>query len=119
MDADTISLVMRLIMLMFLAATSETAMRKRMYFVSLLTGAVWITVFRLAFLRAVSIYAGVFAHEPSSFIDNVMAILSSSKVSNWTDFLLLIAVLAMFIAVGYHKSLKNLSIKQKDEQQLT
>lgn len=99
MNVDYINLIIRVLILFFTAMSSEIAMGKKLYSISLLLFAVWVTIFRLTLFRAVTAYIGVFQHESNSFVVGTAATLSGSQFANFTDFILLVAIILLFIDI--------------------
>lgn len=97
MNADTINLIIKVGTLFFLAATTQLAMHRRHWSLSIITTGIWLGVFRLTIVRAMVVYIGVFQKEPPQFIAKSIETLRSGAIANITDVMLLLAVLVVFI----------------------
>ena len=105
---DITNLVMRIIMLNLIGATSEIALKKRLFAMWFFLMTLFFTMFRLTLLRVVAMYIGVFAHEPKTQVNNLLAFLSSSSVVNFTDAFLFLGIIVIFLMVHAHqRSIKN------------
>ena len=93
---DIGNIILRILILFFAAASSEVAMGKKMWAISFLLFAVWLTFFRLTLYRVTSIYLGVFSHEVPSFVDNLRILVQSSTIANITDLLTLLGIIGIF-----------------------
>ncbi len=109
MNPDYINLAIRFLILFFVAATSEVAITKKHISLAFLLFALWISFFRLTALRAVSSYVGVFSYDHSPFVNNLMASLTRANLTNVTDFIMLVAVIILFIDIS--KTKKELKFK--------
>ncbi len=104
---DIINLVIKVLTLLFLAAESQTAAHKRYWAVTILSLAVWLTVFRLAILRAIAMYLGVFGKEAATgLVDGIRVFLMGSDGATATDIILLVGVIVTFVFVASAKSKK-------------
>ena len=97
MNAESINLIIKILILLFLAATSQLAMHKRVWPTAIICSAVWISVFRLSILRAMMLYVGVFKKETPEFITQSSNMLRSGAVSNIADTFVLVATIILFI----------------------
>ena len=101
---DSFNLLIKVIDLFFLAAVSQVAMKKRIWMVSLLALATWVSVFRAAILRAMSLYVGVFQKESPEIVKSLLDFFMSGAVGNVTDILILIGSVAAFALIASEKS---------------
>lgn len=97
---DTIDLIVKLLVLFFLAATSELSFKKRSWGLMFLALGVWLTIFRAAILRASVIYAGVFNHTSQEVIKIIQKGLMSGSLSLVTDVIALIGSIIVFVFVA-------------------
>lgn len=106
MDMQIASFIIRILLLQILAITSEMALTKRLWGLGVFLVTVWLTVFRLAFLRAVSLYMGVFG-KPGEviFTDKMRDWLVAGQTTNIFDILMLLG--ALFMAYRLHKNFKD------------
>lgn len=96
MSAEAVGLIIRIFIVFFSAAASEVALSKRLYGVALLFLGLWVTFFRLGFLRAATYYVGAFQHESFMQIVNLQTFLKSPQITNVTDGLVLVGVIVSF-----------------------
>lgn len=102
MTYDIVNLIIRIVILQFVGATSEIAFRKRHVGLTVLSFGVWLTTFRLAVYRSTSIYIGVFKYENPENIKKIQDFLLSAVAGNVTDIVLMIGVILMYIAISKH-----------------
>lgn len=105
MVSDVISLLMRFVLLQLIAATSELAIKKRLFFLSVLLFGLWVTIFRLTISRAIKASVGVFHYTDSGYLKYLNDLAQSSPVANVTDFFLLIGVIVLFRFVIHYPTL--------------
>lgn len=91
-----ISLVLRLAILFMTAASSEIAFSKKFYSLGMFLLSVWLLTFRMAFLRAVASYIGVFQHEDGFITGGFKTFLTASNTTNVNDFLIFITLIFLF-----------------------
>lgn len=96
---NEIDLIIKIVTLFFLAATSQVSIQKRLFRVGLLSSVLWVTTFRLALLRAVSLYAGVFGKESDLLVDELRDFLMGGVFVVITDLVLLLGIIAAFVFV--------------------
>jgi hypothetical protein len=96
-------LVLKIIILFFLAATSELAFKKRKWGLMLLALAVWITFFRTAILRAISLYTGVFNGASEFIVNNILNFFMQGLGLIITDIIILLGTLLAFLIVAEGK----------------
>lgn len=100
------SFIIRILLLQVLAIASEMALVKRLWGLGVFLITVWLTIFRLAFLRAVSLYMGVFGKpEEIMFTDKMRDWLVAGQTTNIFDGLMLLG--ALFLAYRLHKNFKS------------
>ena len=99
---DTISLILRITILYFLAVASQVAFQKRMWiFVILLLG-MYLNIFRLALLRGMTIYIGIFSRANPELVDRLRINLMGSSYGIIADIPFLIGTIMVFLyVVGY------------------
>jgi N-acetylmuramoyl-L-alanine amidase len=90
-------LVLKILILFFLGACSEIAFKKRIWGLWLLSLGFWITFFRTAVLRAISIYIGAFQHSPEGLINQIQGYLMNGQGVILTDILALIGAFITFV----------------------
>lgn len=97
---DLFDLILKILIMFFLAATSELAFKRRMYGTMFLTLGLWLTVFRTAILRASVIYIGIFNHTSQ----DVIQMLQRTMMGGWfvisTDMIALIGSIFTFIFIS-------------------
>lgn len=101
---DAINLMIKIVDLFFLAALSQVAAKKRIWMVSILALGFWLTVFRAALIRSMSLYVGVFQKESPEIVKGLMDFLQSGAVGNITDLLILIGSVAAFALIASEKT---------------
>lgn len=106
---DIISLIIRVVILYFLIVISHEAMRKRMWAFVILALGLYLNIFRLTILRAMTIYLGVFNYNHKDLIDGYRQALMSSPFGLLADIPFLIGTFAIFLYVVTQKKppLKN------------
>lgn len=106
---DAIDLVVKLLILFFLAATSELSFKRRSWGLMFLTLGLWLTIFRAAILRASVIYAGVFNHTSQDVIRVIQRGLMSGSLSLVTDIIALLGsmIVFVFVAAEIKRKVKN------------
>lgn len=92
----TIDLIVKFIILSLLTAQAEIFLRHKSYSFSVLFSAVWLVVFRLTLLRAMSMYVGVFSYQTPELLGNVLYVLQSVETSLLLDSVLLMGSLATY-----------------------
>lgn len=93
MNADWITLTLRIILVFLAGMTSHIAMKKHYVAISFFIFSVWFTFFRLTLLRVVSLYIGVFKHETSQFVSATHSVLISPEVSGAECLLVIFSLL--------------------------
>lgn len=96
-------LALKILILFFLAATSELAFKKRKWALMLLALVVWITFFRTTILRAVSLYAGAFGEVNKNLINNIFNFFMQGTGLILSDIIVLIGTLMAFIIISNNK----------------
>lgn len=97
---ENIDLAVKIATLFLLGGISELAFKKRRWAVMVLSFAVWVTLFRIVILRAISVYAGVFNHVSTKTIQELQGFFMNGNGVLITDIFLLIGVIAGFIIVS-------------------
>lgn len=103
MTTDWINLVLKLVTLLFLSAASQAAFHKRLWATGTLCLAIWITIFRLALLRAIAVYAGVFGKESPYLVEKIRAYFQSAHTANATDLLILLGAIVVFYFISQQR----------------
>lgn len=103
---DILSLIMRIIILYFLIVTSHEAFRKRLWGFVILSLGLYLNIFRLALLRAMTIYIGVFQYNHKDLVDQWRTALMSSPYGLLADIPFLIGTMAIFFYVIAQKKPK-------------
>lgn len=100
---DIANLAIRIILLNMLGIASETAFYKKLWGLGTFCLSIWITVFRLSFLRAVAIFVGVFGHTGErAMATSLYQNLSNANFATITDVLILIGTFVMLKDVYFH-----------------
>lgn len=91
-----ISLILRVAILFVTAASSEVALSKKYYSLGMFLLSLWLLIFRMAFLRAVASYIGVFQHEDGFITGSIRNFLVASGTTNVNDLFILITLIFFF-----------------------
>lgn len=100
MTYDIINLIIRIVILQFVGATSEVAFKRRDWSLVILSFGIWLTTFRLAIFRATSIYIGVFKYESVERVASIQTFITSGAVGNVTDLVLMVGVVLTYIELA-------------------
>lgn len=92
----TIDLIVKFIALFLLTAQADLLLRHKVYSFSIFFSGVWLVIFRLTLLRAMSMYIGVFGCQTPELLGGILDFLQSPETSLFLDSILLIGSLATF-----------------------
>ena len=94
---DNVDLIIKIIILFLLTATTEISFKKRFWARMILSLAIWVTFFRLTILRAVAFYIGVFGHTDKHTINYIQNILMNDWGVIVTDIIAALGIFACFL----------------------
>jgi uncharacterized membrane protein len=97
-SVELFDFILKVFTLFFLSAESHIAFKKRYWARAIITFAIWLTVFRLAILRAIAISIGLFGHlDNLAVVNAIQNYLMGAGGSIFTDIVLLLGVIFSFI----------------------
>ncbi len=103
MNIDWLNLIVKIVTLLFLSAASQASFHKRLWATGFLCLAIWVTVFRLALLRSVAIYAGIFGKESPALVGHIRGVLQGGGIANVTDGFILVGAVIIFMFIAMHR----------------
>ena len=96
MNLDLLNFIIKVACLFLLGAITELCLRRRFFALTIFVTGVWLTFFRLAILRAISFYVGVFRYDPASVVITIRDTFQGSLFSTFTDSVVLIGIVILF-----------------------
>jgi hypothetical protein len=113
MTLDILDFIFKCLTLVFITGVIQFSIGRKFWTMAVFGQAVWLLIFRGAFLRAITLYMGVFRKGSLIFIDSFQKFLMSSTFGIVVDFIVLLGAIAVFAMLAENKTYVDKALEKK------